>query len=100
MLGASTVARYQKYGQLYSIGKDIDVCPAGPCWIWKELEYKTINDDSVVVSSPQFSTAIDFILPKTAGFHYCKVLSPARVTEWIYVDSLRAKYSLSSSSSD
>lgn len=25
------------------------------------------------------------------GFHYCKVLSPFRVIEWIYVDSLFSK---------
>ena len=25
------------------------------------------------------------------GFHYCKVLSPFRVIEWIYVDSLYSK---------
>lgn len=29
------------------------------------------------------------IYPDSAGFHYCKLLSPARIMEWIYVDGLR-----------
>jgi len=32
-------------------------------------------------------------LPCDAGFHYCKILSPARSVEWMYVDGLKNKYS-------
>ena len=97
MASPNTLARFSKYGQSFTVGKDIDVCPAGPCWIWKELQYVESSDgNSVEVSSPQFSTPTDFWLKMSAGFHYCKVLSPARVIEWLYVDGLRAKYSLSS----
>jgi len=94
--GASTVERYQQFGQKYTIGPDKDTCAAGPCWIWEELKYNVIDDDTVELLSPQSSYPDDFIVKISAGFHFCKVLSPARVTEWIYVDGLRAKYSLSS----
>lgn len=97
--GAKTMNRFynQGYGQPYVIGNDIDVCPAGPCWIWTELQFNTTVDRSKVeVRSPQFSTPLDFSIPSTAGYHYCKVLSPARVIEWIYVDGLREFYSLQS----
>jgi hypothetical protein len=91
------VARYDAHGQHYVVGPDVDVCPAGPCWIWEELHYTPSEDrKTVVLTSPQFATETDFPLPKTAGFHYCKVLSPARAVEWMYVDSLREFYSLKS----
>lgn len=68
---------------------------SGPCWIWHELEFNESADGNTVeVNSPQFGTAVAYPMKKVAGFHYCKVLSPARVIEWMYVDGLRAKYSL------
>jgi len=33
-------------------------------------------------------TAINYLIKSAAGFHYCKLLSPAYVSEWIYVDGL------------
>ena len=33
------------------------------------------------------------IYPDSAGFHYCKLLSPAKALEWMYVDGLRLNYS-------
>ena len=97
---SGTYKRFQQYGQPYKMGADIDVCPAGPCWIWQELQFDVSEDRSYVeVRSEQFSTAIDFPLPKTRGFHYCKVLSPARSMEWMFVDGLREKYSLKTTTS-
>ena len=98
--GNHTVDRFNQYGQPYRIISDIDVCPAGPCWIWKELQYdETESGDAVEVASPQFSTPIDYPAPKAAGYHYCKVLSPARAMEWVYVDGLRKFFSLNSETS-
>jgi len=36
------------------------------------------------------------LVPDPGCFHYCKLLSPARAMEWLYVDSLRLKRGLSS----
>ena len=36
-------------------------------------------------------TPITYPIKAAAGFHYCKLLSPFRAVEWIYIDSLRGK---------
>jgi hypothetical protein len=33
-------------------------------------------------------TPTDYLISAAAGFHYCKLISPYRAMEWIYVDSL------------
>ena len=33
-------------------------------------------------------TPTDYAISAAAGFHYCKLLSPFRALEWIYIDSL------------
>jgi len=33
-------------------------------------------------------TPTDYPISAAAGFHYCKLLSPFRAIEWIYIDSL------------
>ncbi len=33
-------------------------------------------------------TPTDYMIPAAQGFHYCKVLSPFYVLEWLYNDSL------------
>ena len=107
--------RYEKYGQqiIVSTDGDKDVCAAGPCWIWASLEYNGIHKDGdITIKSPAFpyknsnSYPCDEklypkddrkeVLPCSAGMHYCKLLSPARVMEWIMVDGLRLNYSLKS----
>ena len=61
----------------------------GPLWIWTYMSYD-VNDDKTVmtVKSPMMRTPIDYWAKSAAGFHYCKVLSPFRVLEHIYIDSL------------
>ena len=37
----------------------------------------------------QMKTPENYPISAAAGFHYCKVLSPARSMEWIYMGGLR-----------
>jgi hypothetical protein len=57
-------------------------------------EYNNKNDPNtqkpiVEIRSPMMKTPIDYPIALARGFHYCKVLSPARAIEWIYTDSLK-----------
>ena len=55
------------------------------------MEYAESDDKSqMVVKSPMMRTPTDYLISAAAGFHYCKVLSPFKVMEWIYNDSIFA----------
>ena len=55
-----------------------------------ELDNSTGTAPFVWVNATGFTTPIPFVLPVSAGFHYCLLMSPARAMEWIYTDSLRS----------
>jgi len=61
--------------------------PAGPFWIWKYLQYE-LQGNTLEMTAPFAFYPLDSN-PYGAGNHYCKLLSPARVIEWIYIDALR-----------
>lgn len=99
-LPKKTRTRFQQYGQQFLIGPDLSTCAAGPCWIWDALRW--IEDDAantVTIQSVWFGSenynkypcGESKTLPCSAGFHYCKIISPARALEWMYVDGLRNK---------
>jgi len=112
------VDRYNKVGQKYVVDiavGDKKVCTAGPCWIWASLEYQgqQKGEEEVHIVAPTFAFKNENpypcdektpdkqnVVPCTAGMHYCKLLSPARVMEWMYVDSNRLHNSLASKSQD
>jgi len=86
---AEAVDRYNRLGQKYVMGTDKGPYNEGPLWIWTYMAYNTSKDKTTVtVRSPMMRTPTDYFIGDAAGFHYCKVLSPFRVMEWIYVDSL------------
>ena len=96
-----TVERFKNLGQNLTFGEDLGPYNAGPLWIWDPLKYKTVTDSKgrqvVEIRSPMMRTPTDYPVELAAGFHYCKLLSPARALEWIYVDGLRLYDSLNNS---
>jgi hypothetical protein len=67
---------------------------AGPLWINSALKLNPIKNASggvtaISVTAPCSHTSVDYVITQAAGFHYCKLLSPARAMEYIYIDGLR-----------
>uniref|UniRef100_A0A7S2MSG7 Uncharacterized protein n=1 Tax=Octactis speculum TaxID=3111310 RepID=A0A7S2MSG7_9STRA len=93
--------RYNSYGEklVITADKEAPIGATGPEWIELRLNFERVTASSgavataVNVSSWSFTTEnynkgdVPYIV--TAGYHYCKILSPARALEWVYVDSLR-----------
>lgn len=88
------MARFQKRkGIQLQVGEDLGPYNAGPTWIWKDMQYLKKKDEAgkpfVEVRSPCMRTPDDYPIALARGFHYCKLLSPARALEWIYTDGLK-----------
>jgi len=109
----ATKARFDKDGQKYTFAADIPEA-GGPLFLYNRLKFTEKTDASgekvIEVQAPMQKTEIDYwkdhfhiprpsAVPDPGCFHYCKLLSPARAMEWIYVDSLRAKKGLNSAPS-
>ena len=85
-----TLDRYNSVGKKLVIGEDHGPYNEGPLWIWHYLEYHDSDDKSqTLVNSPMMRTPTTYPIKAAAGFHYCKLLSPLRVLEWMAVDSLK-----------
>mmetsp|Transcript_41618 Transcript_41618/g.129482 ORF Transcript_41618/g.129482 Transcript_41618/m.129482 type:complete len:558 (-) Transcript_41618:112-1785(-) len=109
--GREAAARFKTYGQEYVFGADIPKA-GGPLFLDAHLQFNEITGSSgekvIEVKAPMQKTEIDYwkkhfgpiprpsMVPDPGCFHYCKLLSPARAMEWLYVDSLRLKRGLSS----
>ena len=79
--------RYHDFGNKLVFGDDTGPFKSGPLWIWHPMSYEDNADKTeTLVQSPMIRTPSDSSV--FAGFHYCKLLSPYRALEWIYVDSL------------
>ena len=89
-------ARYESLGEKMVVAPDLGPYNNGPEWIWDPLHYdKVVNSQTgemeMVIRSPMMKTPLKYFVQAAAGFHYCKLLSPARALEWMLVDSLKAK---------
>lgn len=88
-LSKAAKSNYDTFGQKYVTGADKGPYNEGPLWIWTFMDYATSKDKkTVTVSAPMMRTPTDYFIGSAAGFHYCKVLSPFKVLEWMYTDSL------------
>lgn len=90
----NSLDRYYEIGRQLRIGADRDMSNLGPLWIWTSISYSDKTDSTTdakytEVVAPTMKFAVDYWISLTAGFHFCKVLSPARAVEWIYFDSLK-----------
>lgn len=99
--GAATAARFAKLGQAMVVGKDTEVI-IFPIWSSEDLKFTTTTTTTggggraqLTVSSPAMKYSVD--MPIIGGLHFCKLLSPARAMEWMYVDGLRYYDSLDNS---
>ncbi len=98
---AGDVARsyFEHQGVPISLGEDVaPIVAAGPLWIWSYPKYRYLSLNEVPryqVQSTIMKTPINYPIASARGFHYCQLLSPAAAMEWIYIDSLRLKASLS-----
>ncbi len=92
--------RYEHYGQKMTFMKDL-VYKNGFSFTYGLLqmsENKTTGELEVTsrtMMTPVEYPPIPIFAPEGSGcYHYCKNISPARVMEWIYVDSLRKNYGI------
>ena len=90
-------ARFEERGVPLVMVDDLwsKIGPTGPTWIKSALTFTPANASGravVQVAAPYFAVEnkklgdVPFI--ETVGYHYCKLLSPGRAMEWIYIDGL------------
>lgn len=93
-----TRSRFKEFGVLMVMGEDKGCLENGGLWIYLPMHYNTTKNSTggeiLLVQSIQLKTNVTYPIGIFAGMHFCKLLTPARVMEWIYVDSLRAYYTL------
>jgi len=88
MAAPSTLTRYKAQGKGWCFLPDVPTFESiGPLWVFKDSLKLKENATCMTAASAVLKTAIDGkIYP---GNHYCKVLSPARVLDWMMTDSLK-----------
>ena len=93
-----TRTRFREFGVPMVMGEDKGCLENGGLWIYLPMHYNTTKNSTggeiLLVQSIQLKTNVTYPIGIFAGMHFCKLLTPARAMEWIYVDSLRAHYTL------
>ncbi|KAK3101187.1 hypothetical protein FSP39_001620 [Pinctada imbricata] len=84
------ISRFQKSGRKITFLNDTQTS-SGPQWLAGNLNLK-YSSSGMVVQSVVLKTNLDVILPSFAGQYYCKLLSPFRAMEFIYLDCMVPYY--------
>ena len=95
---SDALQRYEKYGQKLAFMKDSSTNNGffftyGLLKLEENPSTEELEVTSKTMMTPEDYPVIPIFAPEGSGcYHYCKNISPARVMEWIYVDSLRKNY--------
>lgn len=84
---ASAIDRFMKYGQKMEFLNDSE-SESGITWVNRPIITKNTTT-TYQVTSRSLLSPLDFPVSVAAGMLYCKLLSPARVLEWVLVDGLK-----------
>ena len=83
------LSRFNQTGVPLIFGQDLDIL-VYPLWSGHRLEYtKLTKDGRTIVEVCAPTMRFQDTLPFVGCLHFCKLLSPARALQWIYVDGLR-----------
>ena len=85
-----TRLRYLKYGLVLQFMND-ELFDSSFKWLISEPKLKE-EADSYSITAPLYKTGSN-VKDSLSDLFYCKLISPARVAEWIYTDGLRRNYS-------
>jgi len=85
--GAKTRQRFEAHGQELAFDATA-YKSAGPLWVYGKMAWKEKSGKMHLKSSGLLTGLGD---REIDGNHYCKLLSPARAMEWVYIEGLKAK---------
>ncbi|KAI3638428.1 hypothetical protein MIR68_003557 [Amoeboaphelidium protococcarum] len=84
---------------MLAVSYDLDTLwNIGPLWIWRQLSVRETSWPKgsshsngrgrllKIIQSPVMMSPVNFFIKDAAGIHYCKVLHPSRVIEWLLYD--------------
>jgi hypothetical protein len=84
--GAKTRQRFEAHGQALAFDST-KYEAAGPLWVYGKMSWKEKSGKMHLQSRGLLT---DLGNKEIDGNHYCKLLSPARAMEWVYVEGLQA----------
>ena len=85
--GNDALHRYDTVGQPLAFLDDSE-SESGPTWVAKHLIFKNTTA-AMTVQARSLISGPNFPVPEARGMLYCKLISPAKVLEWMLVDGLK-----------